>query len=201
MKIEIKIKNRLTQIKTYPSTGSKNVCILNPEEVEYTAVKLYQGWYYLKELYGWVDSKDVTVTKIIEPYDPLEDNASIDVEDTTGKIDTISLTPEQVVNLINKSTIKINSQQVIYSEDNTDYPLYGFIKNLKQSLDNMNDVIEKVSKMPNIPNINENTDPHSVLRVITESSDEAKKVLVWSLMNYNEISGIPELDTRYTNEF
>lgn len=209
MLIKVAIKHKQTQLTSYPATGAKVLKELsptNPEEL-YDATRLYKGWFYLKDLRGWVYSKDVYQRQTIEPYDP-DENVSVEAdpgEDNDPTIDNSnkpgSMTPEQLVAMINKSTTKINSKQITYTEDGVDYPLYGFIKNLKQSLDTMNECIDKISNMPEIPKIPDNVETPAVLKLVKDIEDSSKTIVEWAQFEYNDLINKAEDDPNYSNDF
>lgn len=198
MKIEVTVKNKLSQVRSVPSIGGQIKTILNPSTTIYTAVKMRMGWYYLSELSAWIDSSDVLIKRIIEPYEP-EDDYSIETNpiEKENEEDSKYYDPEKIVAAINKALAKIDCRQVVFKDSDKETPIYGLIRNLQQSLSSVDEAVAKMNRMPDIPALG--VDARTGMALVI-SEDESQK-LQWEFVQYPNVVERPEDDARYTNQF
>lgn len=192
MKYNVKVKN-VAQIRTEPTFSSVLLKTLTSEDdTTYTATKLNHGWYYLEEVYGWTQSIDVIVISIDEEYDD-SDNNNPDVDN--GGSSSATLTGDEIINKINKASYaKINANKIIFTmtddSGTREINLDTMLKSMQLSLDDMQDVIAKVSTMPNIPSL-----PVMIngIKYVLKSynNEDGTKKLVWEQVDYSEINNVP----------
>lgn len=195
MLITVKFKNNLSQVRTLPAISGNIVTVMNASPEIYSATGIKKDWYYIKELNGWAESLDLSIVEVIEP--PTSDNDFNPETKPLPGVDS-ALIPNDVVNAINKASVNIDCAKVSYTEDGVEYPIYGIIRNLQQSLEDMRESIEKVNKMPAIPSLPQDVKNGTVLQA-TVSDDLA--TLIWKKLSYNNVDNIPEVDVISKNEF
>lgn len=203
MKILVSIKNNLSQIRVIPSLGGTILSVLNKDlGTDYTATLMYKGWYYLSEIKGWAESSDIKINKILEPFDPETDTYTPEVITDDKKEDSKDKTYdiEKIINQINKSSTKINCTQVIYIEDGVEYPIYGMIKNVQQSLSEMQVVIKKVDKMPDIVKVDDQSVTEET-NLLALAYDPKTKMYDWKNVSTHDLTDKVEESEYYTNEF
>lgn len=201
MKFEVVIKNNLSQIRTIPSLSGSIMSVLNKDlNTTYTATKMFKGWYYLDELSGWGECSDIKIKNIIEPFNPETDGYNPETIKGNTEDEKLQFDIEEIIDAINKSSSKINCTQVIYIEDNVEYPIYGMIKNVQQGLNNMTRVIEKVDRMPNMEKVDDTsvTEDTNLLAFIYNPKT---KVYEWANISTTDLVNQPEQSELYTNEF
>lgn len=192
MRLEVVIDRELTQIRKDPNHASKILNTLGPSATIYNAIRLFRGWYFLEELDGWAEVSDVRIVKTIDPYDPNEDySTSTDpVED-----EDLIYDPEEVVKAVNKATTYINSLRIIFKQGDKEEVLHTILANVTQAIKDMQEAVNKIAKLPDIPSLPKDVGPG----VILTTTEEGK--LEWRKLSMADLVGLPESDERYANEF
>lgn len=195
MKIEVKFKNSLSQVRNLPALSGRVVVTMDKSDTVYNAIASKKGYYFIKELTGWAEVSDLTIVNIIEP----DTGEGYDPETKPQPSGNPSLDPTSIVDAINKSSLNINATKVVYIEDGVEYPIYGIIRTVKQSLDDMQDAVNKMAKIPNIPQLPENATGDEVL--VTKQNEDGSISLVWKVLDYGQLANSPEKNELSTNEF
>ncbi len=196
MLIEVNFKRELSQVRNLPSLGSNIIIVMDKTNDIYNAIANRNGWYYIKELFGWAESSDLNVVKVIDP----NDDGSFDPTTRPNGGSESKMNGDEVIDAIHKSTKNIDCKKVVYVEDDVKYPIYGLIRNINQSFTEMDDAIDKISEIPPIPDLPENLTGNEVLKTIYDEDSKQIK-LVWQLLDYGEIDNLPEEDNLNANEF
>lgn len=208
MLLKVKIVNKLSQVRKEPFFGSNIVSVLEPVEgVQYDATRMYRGWYFLKELSAWAEAADLVVTETIEPFDPSkEEDGYGGTADVTDQKNT-SYSAEQIRQIIagiNESIYSINSSKIKFTDGDQEYPLLTYLKMLNNSFANTEEAVKKMNNIPPIPKADSATNNNSVLMIKKSENTEGGGETIsyeWSLVDQSMLTGTPELDSRYVNEF
>lgn len=197
MKIYLKVVNPISPLRQRPGKASMIKFNLNPDDdILYMASKLYMGWYYIEDGYdGWIESIDVKVVKVEEPYDPSEDYG-FNTEEVKYPSNKTALNGADIIEAINKSSKSIMANKIVYkSDDNEEIPIYTLLTKVLTQFEEMEDIVNNLGKYPDIPALPNGNIKDYVL--IANKNNQ----LVWKKLDVSNLSGIAEFDERYTNEF
>lgn len=197
MKIYLKVVNPISPLRQRPGKASMIKFNLNPDDdILYMASKLYMGWYYIEDGYdGWIESIDVKVVKVEEPYDPSEDYG-FNTEEVNNSSNKTTLNGAEIIEAINKSSKSIMANKIVYkSDDNEEIPIYTLLTKVLTQFEEMEDIVNNLGKYPDIPSLPNGNIKDYVL--IANKNNQ----LVWKKLDVSNLSGIAEFDERYTNEF
>lgn len=203
MLIEVKVKNTRSIVRRNPNPTAEAINSKSPSDTIYNATNLFNGWYFIEELVGWIQSIDIAVVKVIEPYDPKKDGISFDTDcggTNQGSIGNISSVKE-LVDLINKSVgAYIDSSKVSYTDKDgtTKIPIKTLIDKLSQGLTDIEEALTKIDSLVSIPKV---PDPYTSGYVLT--IDDAGNI-AWLKPSGGSSGGTgadPTEDPNYSNDF
>ena len=199
MKVKVAVKE-IAQVRAKPTNASVLINTLKSNDAQdsYLATKLQHGWYYIDEMYGWVNSIDLQVIEIIEDFD---DDSSID-STPDHSTNTSIYDGDEIISAINKAYNTINASKITFlvtdSNGTREINLQTMLKSMQLALDDMQDVIVKVNAMPDIPRLPLMMD--SVKYVLKSEIVNDEAILTWEQMDYDEISHTPS-DPVIASEF
>lgn len=191
MKVKVKVKN-IAQVRAKPTSASVLLSTLRSDDAQdnYLATKLQHGWYFVDETHGWINSIDLKVIEIIEDFD--DDNGSVDTKPDENNSNNI-YDGDELIAAINKATTTLNASKIsfIVTDENgtKEVNLQTMLKSMQLALDDMQDVIVKINRMPEIPSV-----PimiNGIKYVLKSYIDNDINKLVWEQVDYPEISNTP----------
>lgn len=191
MKVKVKVKN-IAQVRANPTSASVLLSTLRSDDAQenYLATRLQHGWYYVDETHGWINSIDLKVIEIIEDFD--DDNGSIDTKPDDNKDDN-TYDGDAIIAAINKATTTLNASKISFivtDESGTkEVNLQTMLKSMQLALDDMQDVIVKINRMPEIPSVPVMI--NGIKYVLKSYIDSDNNKLVWEQVDYPEISNTP----------
>lgn len=189
MKIIVKVRKPIAQVRSLPTESSEAISILTIDNsVQYTATKLFSGWYYLEEVAGWVQDNDLDVMEIIEPYDPDIDVDFGTSDDTDNK--GVKYDAKAIIEALKKYPDKLPSTEIIHTSNIDGEMKRVILSTILNSLDttlvSMKDVIDKVEAIPAIPKLPVNIEPGLLLNI------NASGKLEWSKLDYDKLTNAPD---------
>lgn len=191
MKVKVAVKE-IAQVRAKPTNASMLLSTLRSDDAHdsYLATKLQHGWYYIDEMYGWVNSIDLQVIQIIEDFD--DDDSSID-STPDHNTNTSFYDGEEIISAINKAYSTINASKITFLVTDTngtrEINLQTMLRSMQLALDDMQDVIVKVNTMPDIPRLPLMMD--GVKYVLQSEIVNGEPILTWEQMDYDDISHTP----------
>lgn len=189
MKAKIKIKNMETTVRERPTEASTLLKTVDISEEIHLVTSYIKGWYYIDELRGWVKVSDVIITEKIEDFED-DDMSNGSNPDNSNK--PLIYDSEEIIKAINDDTKNlIRSDKIYFIVDDKQINLQTLLKSLNNSLIDMQDAVNKIAKMPNIPSLPQNVAEGNVLCVAKDTEDEKLKC-TWKNANYEKLDDIPK---------
>lgn len=165
---KVLIKRGSTIVRRQPTTASSIVTILEPLGLEYKSSKYQNGYYYIDEFKGWVESENLIIvnsTLDMVPKDDEDDEEEGNIPSKPSIYD-----PEEVIKAIIQASSKIPAScvEALSADRKTKVNLETLVHQLMVSLQDMNGAITKMLNIPDFPTFNRETDAYKSLVLIPD---------------------------------
>ena len=164
---KVLIKRGSTIVRRQPTIASSIVTILEPLGLEYKSSKYQNGYYYIDEFKGWVESENLIIVNSTLDMVPKDDE---DEEEDIGSSKPSIYDPEEVIKAIIQANSKIPAScvEALSADRKTKVNLETLVHQLMVSLQDMNSAITKMLNIPDFPTIDREKDAYKSLVLVPD---------------------------------